>query len=102
MICLGMTSCKDLPRVFEEQLLINDGKAETKPNPGGQVLLYPSDREVKIGHKGAGYQVQIMESCSAENPVQLITVAIPQGASRSDMASLPEALDELKRHDSLP
>ena len=101
-ICLGMTSYKDLIRVFEEQFLINDGKAEMNPNPGGQVLLNPSDREAEIGHKGAGYQVQIMESCSSENPVQLITAAIPQGASRSDMASFPEALDELKRHGSLP
>ena len=36
------------------------------------------------GHKGPGYQVQLAETCSPENEVQLITGALPQTAARPD------------------
>ncbi|MEI3038402.1 MAG: transposase [Victivallales bacterium] len=71
------------------------------PHPGGEILLNPSDREAEIGHKGVGYQVQITESCSAGNDVQLITSAIPQGGSQSDMASFPIVMKKLEEENAL-
>lgn len=98
----NMTTYKDLVRVFTENFIDNNGKAELKPHPGGEILLNPSDREAEIGHKGVGYQVQISETCSENNDVQLITSAIPQGASQSDMASFPIVMEDLKEHRLLP
>ncbi len=92
----------DMARVFTEQFLDNDGKVELNPHPGGQILLNPSDRDAEIGHKGVGYQVQIAETCAETNPVQLITAAIPQGASQPDQTSLPEVLNKLEHEDHLP
>ena len=57
-------------RVFSEQFVDNNGKAELNPHPGGKILLNPSDPEAEIGHKGVGYQVQIAETCSDENYVK--------------------------------
>lgn len=98
----NMTSYKDLVRVFSEQFESNDGKSELKKHPGGKVLLNPSDREAEIGHKGVGYQVQIAETCSDENKVQLITAAIPQGGSASDMESLAAVEEKLKAEEHMP
>ena len=58
--------------------------------------------EAEIGRKGAGYQVQIAETCSEKNPVQLITAAIPQGAGESDQTSFPEVIDKLDEEEHLP
>ena len=98
----NMTSYKNLVRVFQEQFVNVDGKAELNPHPGGKVLLNPSDPDAEIGHKGPGYQVQIAETCSDKNDVQLITAAIPQGGSESDMDALPMIEEKLKNEEHLP
>lgn len=98
----NMTSYKHLVRVFREQFVDVDGKAELNPHPGGKILLNPSDPDAEIGHKGPGYQVQIAETCSDGNEVQLITAAIPQGASASDMDSEKLIQEKLKEEGRLP
>lgn len=98
----NMTAYKDLVRVFGEQFTEKDGKAELKAHPGGKILVNPSDREAEIGHKGAGYQAQVTETSSPGNEVQLVTSVIVQGASASDMASLPEVVETLKKQEVLP
>jgi len=98
----NMTTYKDLVRVFTEQFTSNDGKAELKAHTGGKVLVNPSDRDAEVGHKGVGYQVQVTESCSAQNEIQLVTNVLPQGASASDMTSLPAVVEKLKELDRLP
>ena len=98
----NMTSYKNLVRVFSEQFVDKDGKAELNPHPGGKILLNPSDPDAEIGHKGPGYQVQIAETCSDDNEVQLITAAIPQGASVSDMDSEKLIQEKLKDEGHLP
>ena len=100
-IC-NMTTYKHLVRVFGEQFVDVDGKAELKAHPGGKILLNPSDPDAEIGHKGPGYQVQIAETCSDGNEVQLITAAIPQGASASDMDSEKLVQEKLKQEGHLP
>ena len=99
---INMASYKDMVRVFSEQFVDNDGKAELNPHPGGKILLNPSDPEAEIGHKGVGYQVQIAETCSDKNDVQLITAALPQGGSESDMESLPKIEEKLKKEEHFP
>lgn len=86
------TKYKLMARVFGEQF-VDDGKVSLKKNPGGQVLVNPSDPEAEIGHKGAGYQVQIMQTCSENNEVQMITNVLPQGASASDQEALKTMVD---------
>ncbi len=100
--CCNMSSYKDLVRVFSEQFINDDGLPKLNPNPGGKILINPSDEDAEIGHKGIGYQVQISETCSDENDVQLITSAIPQGASQSDMASFVEVVEDLKEQELVP
>ncbi|OQA76656.1 MAG: Transposase DDE domain protein [Lentisphaerae bacterium ADurb.Bin242] len=98
----NMTSYKDLVRVFQEQFVDHDGKAELKEHPGGKILVNPSDREAEIGHKGVGYQAQVTETSSPENDVQLVTSVIVQGGSESDMNSLPEVVEKLEEDGLLP
>ena len=86
------TKYKIMKRVFDEQFF-DDGKVQLKKHPGGKVLVNPSDPDAEIGHKGAGYQVQIMQTCSKNNEVQMITNVLPQGASASDMDSLKTMVD---------
>ena len=98
----NMTSYKDLVRVFQEQFVDHDGKAELRAHPGGKILVNPSDREAEIGHKGVGYQAQVTETSSPENDVQLVTSVIVQGGSESDMNSLPEVVEKLEGQGLLP
>lgn len=86
------TKYKIMKRVFDEQFF-DDGKVQLKEHPGGQVLVNPSDPDAQIGHKGAGYQAQIMQTCSENNDVQMITDILPQGASASDQDSLEAMVD---------
>jgi hypothetical protein len=63
----------------------------------------PSDPDAtRDGHKGAGYQVQISETCNPDNEVQLITSALPQTAVESDSEALEPVLDDLKESNLLP
>lgn len=60
-------------------------------------LQNPSDPEATFGHKGKGYQMQLVETCGATNPFQVVTTYQLQGAHESDQtATLPllETLDE--------
>ena len=95
------TKYKLMKRVFDEQFEV-DGKVSLKKHPGGKILVNPSDPDAEIGHKGAGYQVQIMQTCSEKNEVQMITNVLPQGASASDMDSLPTMVDLAVASDTKP
>ena len=56
-----------------------------KTKTGGDVIQNPSDLEASYdGHKGPGYQIQLSETCSPENDVQLILGALPETASAAD------------------
>lgn len=95
------TKYKLMTRVFGEQF-VDDGKVQLKKNPGGKILVNPSDPDAEIGHKGAGYQVQIMQTCSEKNEVQMITNVLPQGASASDQDSLKTMVDLSAASDTKP
>lgn len=94
---------KDLCTVFEQQCEVTEDKVEINDKPGGNVLQNPSDPDATYdGHKGPGYQVQLSETCSEENEVQLVTSAIPQTACEQDTNAVEKVRDELRESGNLP
>lgn len=94
---------RNLYTVFEQQCEITEDKVEINDKPGGNVLQNPSDPDATYdGHKGPGYQVQLSETCSEENEVQLVTCAIPQTACEHDSHAVEKVCDELRESGNLP
>ena len=74
-----------------------------KAKTGGDCMQNPSDPDATYdAHKGQGYQVQIAETCSPENEVQLITGALPQSAAEPDGGAVVPMLDQLTESKLLP
>ena len=94
---------KNLCTVFEQQCEVTEDKVEINDKPGGNVLQNPSDPDATNDkYKGPGYQVQLSESCSDKNEVQLVTCAIPQTACEHDSQAIEKVCDELRELDNLP
>ena len=92
-----------LVKVFHQQCEFIDEKVAVKKKTGGNIVCNPSDPDATFcGHKGSGYQVQLSETCSTENAVQLIVSAIPQTACDADGHAVELVLDDLKKQDCLP
>lgn len=92
-----------LVRVFHEQCEIIEEKIDIREHPGGEIIQNTSDPDAtRDGKKGPGYQVQLVETCSAENDVQLITAAIPQTAAEHDSNAMEPVLDALENNDAIP
>lgn len=99
----GRSSFKDLCTVFEQQCEVIDARVEVRKNPGSDIIVNPSDPDATYdGHKGSGYQVQLSESCSEDNGVQLITGALPQTACEQDSDAVDKIRDELERSGNVP
>jgi hypothetical protein len=99
----GRSSYKALVTIFGQQCELSDGKVVVKAKTGGDCVQNPSDPDAGYdAHKGKGYQVQITETCSPENQVQLITGALPQGAAEHDGAAVVPMLDQLEDSKLLP
>jgi len=107
----GMSSYKKLVRLFNEQCVvrnsegapveITDETGSAAPRAAreisGEAMQNPSDPDAGYdGHKGQGYQVQIMESC-AESPedegLSLITHAQVEPACCHDSAAVVPAVE---------
>ncbi|RLC95775.1 MAG: hypothetical protein DRI46_14480 [Chloroflexi bacterium] len=94
---------RDLCTVFAQQCEITEEKVELRKETGGNVTQNPSDPDATYdGHKGPGYQVQLSETCSKDNKVQLITSAIPQTACEQDTDAVEKVRDDLRESDNLP
>ena len=77
----GRTSYTSLVQIFRQQCEVVEGRVVVMTKTGGDVIQNPSDLDATYGgHKGQGYQVQLSETCSSENDVQLITGVIPETA----------------------
>ena len=101
--CNNRSTFKDLCTVFEQQCEVTEDKVEINDKPGGNVLQNPSDPDAtNDGHKGPGYQVQLSETCSEENEVQLVTCAIPQTACEHDSKAVEKVCDDLSELNNLP
>lgn len=94
----GMSSYKAMVRVFSEQCEVVGGKIALRKKTGGRTMQNPSDPEATYdGHKGKGYQVQLAETCHPDNPVQLITCAVPQTAADEDGDALALVVARLEQ-----
>jgi hypothetical protein len=104
--CPDMTarsSYKALVTIFGQQCELSEGKVVVKAKTGGDCVQNPSDPDASYdAHKGQGYQVQLTETCSPENEVQLITGTLPQSAAETDGAAVVPMLDQLKESKLLP
>ena len=98
----SMNTFKDMFRVFSEQCEIDDGKVKIRKHPGGAAIVNPSDPDASIDNKGVGYQVQVSETYNPENPVQIITAALPQTASESDQNAVKLMLEKMENAGAKP
>ena len=97
------TTYKALVTIFHQQCQVVAGRVTVQEKPGGNRMQNPSDPEATYdAHKGPGYQVQITETCSPDNDVQLITAALPQTACESDDAAVVPMLEQLQERGLLP
>jgi len=87
-----------MAKVFEQQCEVVGERVAVRKHPGGEIVCNPSDPEATFdGHKGSGYQVQLSETCGADNEVQLIVSAIPETACQTDSAALAVVIEDLNR-----
>ena len=97
------SSYQAMERIFQEQCEVQEEKVTVKDKTGNTVMQNPSDPDASYdGHKGPGYQVQIAETCSPDNEVQLITSALPQTAAVPDEEAVAPVLADLKASQLLP
>jgi hypothetical protein len=94
---------KVLQTIFDQQCELVAGKVIIRVKTGGDRIQNPSDPDATYdGHKGPGYQVQIAETCSPSNEVQLITACLPQTACEGDDAAVVPMLGQLQDAGMLP
>jgi len=65
-------------------------------------LQNPSDPDATYGHKGKGYQLQLVETCGPDNPFQVLTTTQLQGAHESDQKATLPLLKTLEDHQRKP
>ena len=97
------TTYQALVKIFGQQCELVRGRVKVRAKTGGNCIQNPSDPEATYhGAKGPGYQVQISETCSPDNDVQLITTVLPQTAAEPDSHALLPMLQDLQKKDCLP
>lgn len=115
---VSMSSYKLLVRVLDEQCEVRQGETdeavEVLLKPSAEIasdsLQNPSDPDATYdGHKGQGYQVQVMETYTKETDedtrqetLNLITHVAVETACESDANALLPALESTGEHDLLP
>lgn len=99
----GRSTYKALRTIFDQQCEVSGDTVVVKAKTGGDRLQNPSDPDATYeGRKGPGYQVQLAETCSPTNEVELITAALPQTACETDVAAMVPMLDQLAGSGLLP
>jgi len=106
----AMTSYQLLVRLFNEQCVEENGdggtKVSVKPNKEvpSDSLQNPCDPDAGYsGHKGKGYQVQVMETYSPDkNQPDLITHVRVEPAHHSDTEALLPAIEETREREMAP
>lgn len=102
----SMSSYKLLVRLLAEQCLVEDASSGktvmVKPNNkvASDSLQCPSDPDATYsGHKGQGYQMQVMECCSMsedKGQLSLITYVKVEAANKNDVHAMLPALADAK------
>jgi hypothetical protein len=107
----SMTSYQLLVRLFHEQCVADDKEGGditvcVRPNKDvpSDSLQNPSDPDAGYsGHKGKGYQVQVMETYSPDkSQPDLITHVQVEPAHKSDAQALLPAIEETAKRDMAP
>jgi hypothetical protein len=101
----SMSSYKLLLRLLQEQCVVEEKKVTVKPNKDvpSDSLQNPSDPDATYdGHKGKGYQVQIMETYGNEEQPSLITYVAVEQAHISDASAIIPAIKETEHKDLKP
>ena len=95
--------CKllDAPGSEAERVALKDpGSKAVEDKIPTNSMQSPADEDATYGHKGKGYEAQITETCSDENPFQVITdVAVTDSCQSDHTQTLPtiERLEEAGR-----
>ncbi len=109
----SMTSYKLLTRVFYEHCSVDNEQVSVKPakEVSADSVQNPADVDATYdGHKSQGYQVQVMETYSKDNPendssqtsLQLITYVDVEPAHCHDSNAVKPALDDVEKRNLLP
>jgi hypothetical protein len=90
-----------LARLYREQCVPPEEEQPTQivlnEKPSSSSLQSPADPDVTYGHKGKGYEVQLVETCVEENPFQVVTAVEVNGANESDQHQVKPALEQTER-----
>lgn len=105
-----MDSYKHLVRLFNEQCLVEKNETGTQvvikanKDVSSDSLQNPSDPDAGYcGHKGKGYQMQVMETYSADkSQPDLITHINVEAANESDANALLPAIEDAGKRDLAP
>jgi hypothetical protein len=107
---VSMTSYQLLVRLFHEQCVVESGEAgptvTVKPNkevPADSLQNLSDPDAGYSGHKGKGYQVQVMETWSPDkSQPDLITHVQVEPAHHSDAQALLPAIEDAEKRDLAP
>jgi len=103
----SMSSYMHLVRLLREQCVV-EGSSTVSIKPNKDVpsdsLQNPSDPDATYdGHKGQGYQTQIMETYSPDKEqLSLITYVAVEPAHKSDASALMPAVEDTEKRDLTP
>jgi hypothetical protein len=91
-------------RLFGEQCEVEAGdKIIVRDKVSADSLQSPHDEGAGYsGHKGKGYQAQIVETCDPANDTQIITYVAVESADKSDAAALVPAVEALEERGLKP
>ena len=107
----GMASYLRCARLLKDQCVVED-TTPTDPDGDGPdgvpvhvkdpkteriepTSLQGSDDDATYGHKGKGFQVQVAETCDAENATQVVTHVAVEGAHVSDQHAVVPVIEAL-------
>ena len=97
----GMESYQLLVRLYREQCVApptpEAERIELNPKPSSGSLQSPADPDATYGHKGKGYEVQLVETCEEDNPFQVVTAVEVNGANESDQHHVEPQLEQVER-----
>jgi hypothetical protein len=97
----AMESFALLRRLYEDQCVPPETdtpeKVELQEKPSSSSLQSPSDPDVKYGHKGKGFEVQLAETCDEQNPFQAVTAVSVNDANESDQKQVLPTLEQIER-----
>ncbi len=92
-----MDSYQLMRRLLREQCAVSDTSITVIDKPSSDSLQNPSDPDAGYsGHKGQGYQAQVSETSSEDNPFEVITAVKVESACESDSLATMETIRDIQ------